>query len=172
LPGVLPVLNKKVLAYAIRVALALNCEIAEYSKFDRKNYYYPDMPKNYQISQYDLPLAKNGYLDLEVNGQTRRIGITRVHMEEDTGKLVHQGTITTTPYSLVDYNRAGVPLVEIVSEPDLRSPEEARVYMEKLRSIIQYTGVSDCKMEEGSLRCDANVSVRPKRRKSLERRRK
>jgi aspartyl-tRNA(Asn)/glutamyl-tRNA(Gln) amidotransferase subunit B len=162
LPGVLPVLNKKVLAYAIRVALALNCEIAEYSKFDRKNYYYPYMPKNYQISQYDLPLAKNGYLDLEVNGQTRRIGITRVHMEEDTGKLVHQGTITTTPYSLVDYNRAGVPLVEIVSEPDLRSPEEARVYMEKLRSIIQYTGVSDCKMEEGSLRCDANVSVRPK----------
>ncbi|MEW6423470.1 MAG: Asp-tRNA(Asn)/Glu-tRNA(Gln) amidotransferase subunit GatB [Bacillota bacterium] len=162
LPGVLPVLNKKVLEYAIRAALALNCEIAEFSKFDRKNYYYPDMPKNYQISQYDLPLAKNGYLDIEVDGQTRRIGITRLHMEEDTGKLVHQGTITTTPYSLVDYNRAGVPLIEIVSEPDLRSPEEARVYMEKLRSIIQYTGVSDCKMEEGSLRCDANVSVRPK----------
>ncbi len=162
LPGVLPVLNKKVLEYAIRAALALNCEIAEYSKFDRKNYYYPDMPKNYQISQYDLPLARNGYLDIEIEGRTRRIGITRVHMEEDTGKLVHQGTITTTPYSLVDYNRAGVPLIEIVSEPDLRSPEEARVYMEKLRSIIQYTGVSDCKMEEGSLRCDANVSVRPK----------
>jgi len=162
LPGVLPVLNKKVLEYAIRAALALNCEIAEFSKFDRKNYYYPDMPKNYQISQYDLPLAKNGYLDIEVDGQTRRIGITRLHMEEDTGKLVHQGTITTTPYSLVDYNRAGVPLIEIVSEPDLRSPEEARIYMEKLRSIIQYTGVSDCKMEEGSLRCDANVSVRPK----------
>ncbi|MCL6449526.1 MAG: Asp-tRNA(Asn)/Glu-tRNA(Gln) amidotransferase subunit GatB [Armatimonadetes bacterium] len=162
LPGVLPVLNKKVLEYAIRAALALNCEIAEFSKFDRKNYYYPDMPKNYQISQYDLPLAKNGYLDIEVDGRTRRIGITRLHMEEDTGKLVHQGTITTTPYSLVDYNRAGVPLIEIVSEPDLRSPEEARIYMEKLRSIIQYTGVSDCKMEEGSLRCDANVSVRPK----------
>ncbi|MGB9845964.1 MAG: Asp-tRNA(Asn)/Glu-tRNA(Gln) amidotransferase subunit GatB [Desulfotomaculales bacterium] len=162
LPGVLPVLNKKVLEYAIRAALALNCEIAEYSKFDRKNYYYPDMPKNYQISQYDLPLARNGYLDIEVDGREKRIGITRVHMEEDTGKLVHQGTITTTPFSLVDYNRAGVPLIEIVSEPDLRSPEEARIYMEKLRSVIQYTGISDCKMEEGSLRCDANVSVRPK----------
>jgi len=162
MPGVLPVLNKKVLEYSIRLALALGCEIAEYSKFDRKNYYYPDMPKNYQISQYDLPLAKNGYLNIDVNGSEKRIGITRVHMEEDTGKLVHQGTITTTPFSLVDYNRAGVPLVEIVSEPDLRSPEEARLYMEKLRSVIQYTGVSDCKMEEGSLRCDANISIRPR----------
>ncbi|SHF32488.1 aspartyl/glutamyl-tRNA(Asn/Gln) amidotransferase subunit B [Desulfofundulus australicus DSM 11792] len=162
LPGVLPVLNKKVLEYAIRAALALNCEIAEYSKFDRKNYYYPDLPKNYQISQYDLPLARNGYLNIEVNGQTRRIGITRIHMEEDAGKLIHQGTIATSPYSLVDYNRTGVPLIEIVSEPDMRSPEEARAYLEKLKTIIQYTGVSDCKMEEGSLRCDANVSVRPK----------
>ncbi|MGB9802223.1 Asp-tRNA(Asn)/Glu-tRNA(Gln) amidotransferase subunit GatB [Desulfofundulus sp.] len=162
LPGVLPVLNKKVLEYAIRAALALNCEIAEYSKFDRKNYYYPDLPKNYQISQYDLPLARNGYLNIEVDGQTRRIGITRIHMEEDAGKLIHQGTIATSPYSLVDYNRTGVPLIEIVSEPDMRSPEEARAYLEKLKAIIQYTGVSDCKMEEGSLRCDANVSVRPR----------
>jgi len=161
LPGVLPVVNKKVVEYAIRAALALNCRIASYSKFDRKNYYYPDMPKNYQISQYDLPIAEHGYLNIEVNGETRRIGITRLHMEEDTGKLVHQGTITTTPFSLVDYNRAGVPLIEIVSEPDLRSPEEAYEYLNKLKSIIQYTGVSDCKMEEGSLRCDANVSVRP-----------
>ncbi|NPV72627.1 MAG: Asp-tRNA(Asn)/Glu-tRNA(Gln) amidotransferase subunit GatB [Pelotomaculum sp.] len=161
LPGVLPVVNKKVVEYAIRAALALNCQIAGFSKFDRKNYYYPDMPKNYQISQYDLPIARNGYIEIDVDGKRKRIGITRLHMEEDTGKLVHQGTITTTPFSLVDYNRAGVPLIEIVSEPDLRSPEEARQYMEKLRAVIQYTGVSDCKMEEGSLRCDANVSVRP-----------
>ncbi|MBC7104702.1 MAG: Asp-tRNA(Asn)/Glu-tRNA(Gln) amidotransferase subunit GatB [Firmicutes bacterium] len=161
LPGVLPVVNRQVVAYAIRAALALNCEVAGFCKFDRKNYYYPDMPKNYQISQYDLPLARNGYLEIEVDGRPKRVGIVRLHMEEDTGKLVHQGTITTTPYSLVDYNRAGVPLIEIVSAPDLRSPEEARAYMEKLRSVIQYTGVSDCRMEEGSLRCDANVSVRP-----------
>lgn len=113
--------NKRVVEYAIRAALALNCQIAGFTKFDRKNYYYPDMPKNYQISQYDLPIARHGYLDIEVNNEVRRIGITRLHMEEDTGKLVHQGTITSTPYSLVDYNRAGVPLVEIVSEPDLRS---------------------------------------------------
>lgn len=161
LPGVLPVVNKTVVEYAIRAACALNCQIAGFSKFDRKNYYYPDMPKNYQISQYDLPIAQHGHLEIEVDGETKRIGITRLHMEEDTGKLVHQGTITTTPFSLVDYNRAGVPLIEIVSEPDLRSPEEAREYLEKLKAIIQYTGVSDCKMEEGSLRCDANVSIRP-----------
>lgn len=161
LPGVLPVVNKEVVDYAIRVALALNCDIARFCKFDRKNYYYPDLPKNYQISQYDLPLAKNGYLEIETANGSKRVGITRIHMEEDAGKLVHQGNITTTPYSLVDYNRTGVPLLEIVSEPDLRSPEEARAYLEKLRTIIQYTGVSDCKMEEGSLRCDANVSVRP-----------
>jgi len=161
LPGVLPVVNKKVVESAVRAALALNCEVASFSKFDRKNYYYPDMPKNYQISQYDLPIAQKGFLEVEVDGETRRINITRVHMEEDTGKLVHQGTITTTPYSLVDYNRAGVPLIEIVSEPEMRSPEEARAYLEKMKAIIQYTGVSDCKMEEGSLRCDANVSLRP-----------
>jgi len=161
LPGVLPVINRKVVEYAIKAALALNCRIAPYSKFDRKNYYYPDLPKNYQISQYDLPIAANGYLEIEVNGRAKRIGITRVHMEEDAGKLVHQGSISTTPYSLVDYNRTGVPLIEIVSEPDMRTPEEAAAYLEKLKAIIQYTGVSDCKMQEGSLRCDANVSVRP-----------
>ncbi|SHF08895.1 aspartyl/glutamyl-tRNA(Asn/Gln) amidotransferase subunit B [Desulforamulus putei DSM 12395] len=161
LPGTLPVLNKKVVEYAVRAGLALNCKIANFSKFDRKNYYYPDLPKNYQISQYDLPIAEHGYLDIEVDGQTKRIGITRLHMEEDAGKLVHQGNIVTTPYSLVDYNRTGVPLIEIVSEPDMRSPEEARAYVEKLKAVIQYTGVSDCRMEEGSLRCDVNVSVRP-----------
>ncbi|MFZ5590773.1 MAG: Asp-tRNA(Asn)/Glu-tRNA(Gln) amidotransferase subunit GatB [Bacillota bacterium] len=161
LPGVLPVLNQKVVEYAVRAALALNCQIASFSKFDRKNYYYPDLPKNYQISQYDLPIAQHGYLDIETTQGVKRIGITRVHMEEDAGKLVHQGTISTSPYSLVDYNRTGVPLIEIVSQPDMRTPEEARRYMEKLKAIIQYTGVSDCKMEEGSLRCDANVSVRP-----------
>ncbi len=161
LPGVLPVFNKKVLEYAIRVGLALNCSIAEFSKFDRKNYYYPDLPKNYQISQYDLPIAEHGYLNIDLGNGVKKIGITRVHMEEDAGKLVHQGTITTSPYSMVDYNRTGVPLVEIVSEPDISSPEEARAYLEKLKAIIQYTGVSNCKMEEGSLRCDANVSVRP-----------
>jgi len=160
LPGVLPVVNKTVVEYAVRAALALNCRIAGFSKFDRKNYYYPDMPKNYQISQYDLPIAENGYLEIDTEEGPKRIGIARLHMEEDTGKLVHQGAITTTPYSLVDYNRAGVPLIEVVSEPDLRTPEEARRYMEKLRAVIHYTGVSDCKMEEGSLRCDANISVR------------
>lgn len=161
LPGVLPVLNRKVVEYGIKAALALNCRIAEFSKFDRKNYYYPDLPKNYQISQYDLPLATDGYLEIDVDGRPKRIRIVRVHLEEDAGKLVHQGTISTTTYSLVDYNRTGVPLIEIVSGPDLNSPEEARAYLEKLKAIIQYTGVSDCKMEEGSLRCDANVSVRP-----------
>ncbi|MGB9792148.1 MAG: Asp-tRNA(Asn)/Glu-tRNA(Gln) amidotransferase subunit GatB [Thermacetogeniaceae bacterium] len=159
LPGVLPVVNEALLEYAIRAGLALNCEIASFSKFDRKNYYYPDLPKNYQISQYDLPLCRNGYLEIEVNGVTRRIGITRVHMEEDAGKLLHgEGG---ADYSLVDLNRAGVPLLEIVSEPDIRTPEEAKAYLEKLKAILSYIEVSDCKMEEGSLRCDANVSVRP-----------
>ncbi len=160
MPGVLPVLNRKVVEYAIKTGLALNCEIASFSKFDRKNYFYPDLPKAYQISQYDLPICRNGYIEIEIEGRTKRIGITRVHMEEDAGKLLHQGTITTTPYSLVDLNRSGVPLLEIVSEPDMRSPQEARMYMEKLRSILLFLGVSDCRMEEGSLRCDANVSVR------------
>jgi len=162
MPGVLPVLNRKVLEYAIKTGLALNCEIAEFSKYDRKNYFYPDLPKAYQISQYDLPICRNGYLEIEVDGQQKRVGITRVHMEEDAGKLVHQGTITATPYSLVDLNRSGVPLLEIVSEPDMRTPQEARLYMEKLRAILLFLGVSDCKMQEGSLRCDANVSVRPR----------
>lgn len=161
MPGVLPVLNKKVVEFAVRAGLALNCKIANFTKFDRKNYYYPDLPKNFQTSQYDLPIAEHGYLDIEVNGETKRIGITRIHMEEDAGKLVHSGsTITDSDSSNVDYNRTGVPLLEIVSEPDLRTAEEAGAYMEKLKSILEYIAVSDCKMEEGSLRCDANVSIR------------
>lgn len=161
LPGTLPVMNKQVVDHAVKAGLALQCDINKLSVFDRKNYYYPDISKNYQISQFFLPIATDGYIDIEVEGKTKRIGIHHMHIEEDAGKLVHQGTIMTSPYSLVDYNRAGMPLVEIVSEPDMRSAEEARAYLEKLRAIIQYTGVSDCKMEEGSLRCDANVSVRP-----------
>lgn len=168
LPGVLPVLNKKVLEYAVRAGLALNCEISRFSKFDRKNYYYPDLPKNFQTSQFDLPICEHGYLDVEVEGEKRRIRITRAHMEEDAGKLVHHGTsITDSDYSLVDYNRTGTPLLEIVSEPDMRSAKEAVAYMEKMRAILQYVGISDCCMEEGSLRCDANVSVRPVGQKEL-----
>jgi len=163
LPGSLPVMNKKVLEFAIRAGLALNCEIARFSKFDRKNYFYPDLPSAYQISQYDLPICKGGYLEINVNGETKRIGITRIHMEEDAGKLLHGGgsSISSASYSLADYNRCGTPLLEIVSEPDMRSAEEARAYLEKLRSILEYLDVSDVKMEQGSLRCDANVSVRP-----------
>jgi len=163
LPGVLPVLNKQVVEFAMKAGLALNCQIAEFSKFDRKNYYYPDLPKNYQVSQYDLPIAEHGYIEINLeDGTTKRIGVTRVHMEEDAGKLVHGGaTISQSDYSLVDYNRTGVPLIEIVSEPDMRSPEEAKAYLDKLKAILQYTEVSDCKMEEGSLRCDANISLRP-----------
>ncbi|WP_026695279.1 Asp-tRNA(Asn)/Glu-tRNA(Gln) amidotransferase subunit GatB [Peribacillus kribbensis] len=156
-PGVLPVVNKKAVEYAMKAALALNCEVAEVTKFDRKNYFYPDNPKAYQISQFDKPIGENGWIEIEVNGNKKKIGITRIHMEEDAGKLTHTGD----GYSLVDYNRQGTPLVEIVSEPDITSPEEAYAYLEKLKSIIQYTGVSDCKMEEGSLRCDANISLRP-----------
>lgn len=168
LPGVLPVLNKKVLEYAVRAGLALNCEISRFSKFDRKNYYYPDLPKNFQTSQFGLPICEHGYLDVEVEGEKRRIRITRAHMEEDAGKLVHHGTsITDSDYSLVDYNRTGTPLLEIVSEPDMRSAKEAVAYMEKMRAILQYVGISDCRMEEGSLRCDANVSVRPVGQKEL-----
>ncbi len=161
-PGTLPVLNKKVLDYAIRAGLATNCSIAHFSKFDRKNYFYPDLTKAYQISQYDLPIAEQGYVDITVDGVDKRIGLTRIHMEEDAGKLVHQGaTITTSSGSLADYNRAGVPLIEIVSEPDMRSGKEARAYLEELHAIISYIGVSDAKMEEGSLRCDVNISLRP-----------
>ncbi|MGS0763865.1 Asp-tRNA(Asn)/Glu-tRNA(Gln) amidotransferase subunit GatB [Syntrophomonas curvata] len=166
-PGMLPVLNKKVVEIAVKAGLALNCEIAEICKFDRKNYFYPDLPKAYQISQYDLPICKNGYLEIDLDGDKKRVGITRAHMEEDAGKLVHQGNITSTPFSLVDLNRSGMPLLEIVSEPDMRSAREARAYLEKLRSILLFAGVSDCKMQEGSLRCDANVSVRPCGQKEL-----
>ncbi len=168
MPGVLPVLNQRVLEYAVKAALALNSEIAPYSKFDRKQYFYPDLPKNYQISQYDLPIAKNGWLEIELvdnNGNPirKKIGITRLHMEEDAGKLVHAGSdrLSGSAYSLVDFNRTGVPLVEIVSEPDMRSGQEAAEYAEELRRILRYLGVSDGNMQEGSLRCDVNISVRP-----------
>jgi aspartyl-tRNA(Asn)/glutamyl-tRNA(Gln) amidotransferase subunit B len=157
-PGVLPVLNKQAVEFAMKAALALNCDIAETSKFDRKNYFYPDLPKAYQISQYDQPIGANGWLEIEVGGEKKRIGITRVHLEEDAGKLNHS---ESGGDSLVDYNRVGVPLIEIVSEPDMRSPEEGRAYLEKLKQVLLYTGVSDVKMEEGSLRCDANISLRP-----------
>lgn len=157
-PGVLPVLNKQAVEYAMKAAMALNCEIADVSKFDRKNYFYPDSPKAYQISQYDQPIGQNGWIDIEVDGQTKRIGITRLHLEEDAGKLTH---IDGGYASLVDFNRVGTPLVEIVSEPEISSPEEARAYLEKLRAIMQYCEVSDVKMEEGSMRCDANISIRP-----------
>lgn len=156
-PGVLPVLNEEAVNYSMKAALALNCDIASHTKFDRKNYFYPDNPKAYQISQFDQPIGENGYIDIEVDGETKRIGITRLHMEEDAGKLTHKDD----GYSLVDYNRQGTPLVEIVSEPDIRTPKEAYAYLEALKNIIQYTEVSDCKMEEGSLRCDANLSIRP-----------
>ncbi|UBH22001.1 Asp-tRNA(Asn)/Glu-tRNA(Gln) amidotransferase subunit GatB [Macrococcus armenti] len=155
-PGVLPVVNKTAVDWAMRAAMALNMDIRKETKFDRKNYFYPDNPKAYQISQFDEPIGENGYIDIEVNGETKRIGITRLHMEEDAGKLTHKDG-----YSLVDLNRQGTPLVEIVSEPDIRTPEEAYAYLEKLKAIIQYTGVSDVRMEEGSLRCDANISLRP-----------
>ncbi|TRZ36132.1 Asp-tRNA(Asn)/Glu-tRNA(Gln) amidotransferase subunit GatB [Niallia circulans] len=155
-PGVLPVLNKKAVEYGMKASMALNCQVATETKFDRKNYFYPDNPKAYQISQFDKPIGEHGYIDIEVDGYKKRIGITRVHLEEDAGKLNH-----ANGYSLVDFNRQGTPLIEIVSEPDIRTPNEAYAYLEKLKSIIQYTGVSDCKMEEGSLRCDANISIRP-----------
>ncbi len=157
LPGVLPVPNRRAVEYAVRAALALNCRIAEVSKFDRKNYHYPDLPKNYQISQYDQPLARDGFLTIRTPAGEKRVRIRRLHLEEDAGKSLHEGGTG----SLLDFNRAGVPLMEIVSEPDLGSPEEARLYLEKLRLLLLYVGVSDVRMEEGSLRCDANVSLRP-----------
>ena len=164
LPGSMPVPNERAIEGIVRIGLALGCRIAPHSIFHRKNYFYPDMPKNFQISQYDLPICIEGHLDIEVGGESRRIGITRVHMEEDTGKSSHVGAtgrIADAEYSLVDYNRAGVPLVEIVSEPDMRSADEARAYLTELRAVLESLGVSDVRMEEGSLRCDANVSVRP-----------
>ena len=163
LPGTLPVLNKKAFEYGIRTALAFNCKVAEISGFDRKNYFYPDLPKNYQITQQASPVGVNGYLDVVIDDETRRIRIKRVHLEEDAGKSIHEGgDITGAVFSLEDYNRAGVPLLEIVSEPDIRSPKEAYEYLSMLRRTLLYLGVSDCKMEEGSLRCDVNISVRPK----------
>ena len=163
-PGSLPVANGRAVEFAARIGLALHCRIAERSQFHRKNYFYPDMPKNYQISQYDEPLCVGGWLDVDVDGEVRRIGITRVHLEEDTGKSLHVGAtgrIHGADYSLVDYNRAGIPLVEIVSEPDLRTADEARAYAEELRAVLLALGVSDAKLEEGSMRFDVNVSIRP-----------
>lgn len=164
LPGTLPVLNKKVLEYGIKVALSLNCAIADMLKFDRKNYFYPDLPKDFQISQYDKPLANHGYIFIKNEQGEKKIGITRVHIEEDAGKLVHP---ENKDFSLVDFNRTGVPLLEIVSEPDLNSPEEAYEYLTALKSILEYLDVSTCNMEEGSLRCDANLSLRPVGEKKL-----
>jgi aspartyl-tRNA(Asn)/glutamyl-tRNA(Gln) amidotransferase subunit B len=158
MPGVLPVLNKKVVEYAVKAGLATNCEIANFSKQDRKNYFYPDLPKAYQVSQFDLPICKNGHIDIEVNGVQKRIGLTRIHIEEDAGKLIHDEWDRGT---LVDYNRCGVPLIEIVSEPDIRSAEEAKAFLETLKAILEYIDVSDCKMQEGSLRADVNLSIRP-----------
>ncbi|MEW6107847.1 MAG: Asp-tRNA(Asn)/Glu-tRNA(Gln) amidotransferase subunit GatB [Nitrospirota bacterium] len=158
MPGVLPVLNKKALEFAIRTGLAMNCRISSYSRFARKNYFYPDLPKGYQISQYENPICEHGYIEIVVDGEIRKIGITRIHMEEDAGKNIHEGAGN---YSFVDLNRTGVPLMEIVSEPDIRSPKEAADYMKKLRTILRYLEVCDGNMEQGSLRCDANVSVRP-----------
>jgi aspartyl-tRNA(Asn)/glutamyl-tRNA(Gln) amidotransferase subunit B len=163
-PGSLPVPNEKAIEHTIRIGLALGSEIAPKALFHRKNYFYPDMPKNFQISQYDLPLCSGGHLDIEVDGETKRVGMNRVHLEEDTGKTTHAGStgrIAEAEYALVDYNRAGVPLVEVVSEPDMRTAEEARAYLTELRALLEALGVSDVRMEEGSLRCDCNVSTRP-----------
>ena len=161
MPGVLPTINKKAVEYTIMTALALNCTISEYTKFDRKNYPYPDLMKGYQISQYDAPIGHDGFLDIEVGGEERKIGIIRVHLEEDVAKLVHRTSPDGESHSLVDVNRSGVPLMEVVGAPDLRSPEEAREYLVRLRSILQFLGVSTGNMEEGSFRCDANISIRP-----------
>jgi aspartyl-tRNA(Asn)/glutamyl-tRNA(Gln) amidotransferase subunit B len=166
MPGVLPVLNKKALEFAVRTGLAVNCSISRYSRFARKNYFYPDLPKGYQISQFELPICEHGHLDIVLDGAVKRIGITRIHMEEDAGKNIHESA-SEGNYSFVDLNRAGVPLMEIVSEPDMRSPQEAAEYMKKLRSILRYLGVCDGNMEQGSLRCDANISLRPDGQKEL-----
>lgn len=158
MPGTLPVLNETAVMYCVKAGLATNCEIANYSKLDRKNYFYPDLPKAYQVSQFDLPLCAKGFIDIETDSGVKRIGITRIHIEEDAGKLLHDARGIS---SLIDYNRCGIPLIEVVSEPDMRSAEEAKAYVEKLRTIMMYIGVSDCKMQEGSLRADVNLSVRP-----------
>lgn len=164
MPGTLPVLNRQVVDYAIKMGHALGCRINRISKMDRKNYFYPDLPKAYQISQFDIPLCEHGSLDILMNGQVKRVGITRIHIEEDAGKLIHDDAFEG---SLVDYNRCGVPLIEIVSEPDLRSAEEAKVYMETITGILLYLGISDAKMQEGSVRADVNVSVRPRGQKEF-----
>src|SRR5450755_4346988 len=160
LPGALPVLNRKAVEFATLAAMALNCRINETSIFARKNYFYPDLPKGYQISQFDKPLAEHGVIEIKVGGGTKKIGITRLHLEEDAGKSLHEGFADSAETTAIDLNRSGVPLIEIVSEPDIASPAEAHEYLTRLKEIILYTGVSDCNMEEGSLRCDANVSVR------------
>jgi aspartyl-tRNA(Asn)/glutamyl-tRNA(Gln) amidotransferase subunit B len=167
LPGALPVLNRKAVEFATLAAMALECRINETSIFARKNYFYPDLPKGYQISQYDKPLAEHGFIDVDISDGKKKIGITRLHLEEDAGKSLHEGFIAAATKTAVDLNRAGVPLAEIVSEPDIRSPEEAYEYLTRLKEIILYTGVSDCNMEEGSLRCDANISVRPRGQKEF-----
>ena len=161
MPGVLPVLNKKVVEYAIKACLATHCEVQPMSRFARKNYFYPDLPKGYQISQYELPIGLDGHINIQTNGTPKTIGLTRIHLEEDAGKSIHGENLGNPGKSYVDYNRTGVPLIEIVSEPDLRSPAEAREYLVQLKAILDYAEVSDCNMEEGSLRCDANVSLRP-----------
>src|SRR3954465_3129024 len=168
LPGALPVLNRAAVEFAVLAAMALSCRINEQSIFARKNYFYPDLPKGYQISQYDKPLAEFGHIEIPASaGGTKKIGITRLHLEEDAGKSMHEGFPDSDDYSYIDLNRSGVPLIEIVSEPEIASPDEAYEYLTRLKEIILYTGVSDCNMEEGSLRCDANVSVRPRGQKEL-----
>src|SRR5689334_22107429 len=167
LPGALPVLNERAVEFAILAAMALNCEVRQTSIFARKNYFYPDLPKGYQISQYDRPLAEHGWIEIDSKDEAKKIGITRIHLEEDAGKSLHEGFSDATEKTAIDLNRSGVPLIEIVSEPDIASPEEAYEYLTRLKEIILYTGVSDCNMEEGSLRCDANVSVRPHGRKEF-----
>src|ERR1700719_4188970 len=162
LPGTLPVLNRRAVEMAMRASLAINCTVHEHSRFARKNYFYPDLPKGYQITQYELPLAAGGWIEIEVSGARKRIGITRLHLEEDAAKNLHEGFAESSTKAYIDYNRGGTPLSEIVSEPDMRTPEEAYAYLTTLRQILLYAGVSDCNMEEGSLRCDANVSVRPR----------
>src|SRR5438876_7825303 len=160
MPGALPVLTRKAVDLAIKAALSLNCQVRPMSRFARKNYFYPDLPKGYQISQYDQPLAEGGSIEISTGGAAKRIGITRVHMEDDAGKSIHDGFKDSDRYTYVDLNRCGTPLIEIVSEPDLRSSDEAYAYLTELKQIMQYVGVSECDMEKGQLRCDANVSVR------------
>ena len=167
MPGVLPVLNKQFLEYAMKACLATNCTIAPINRFARKNYFYPDLPKGYQISQFEEPLGINGHININTNGSKKRIGLTRIHMEEDAGKLIHGENLGSPGKSYVDFNRTGVPLCEVVSEPDLRSAQEARAYLGELKSILQYSEVSDCNMEEGSLRCAANISLRPEGQKEF-----